>query len=270
MTTLNYDQAVPYYDETRGFRPGVSERYRAALGQVIGKRAGKRILELAIGTGLIGLPYIVAGDDYVGVDISHAMMSQIVAKLIAGAPTALAQADITRALPFAADSFDVVQAVRAFHLLDDWRRCVSESRRVLKPGGHLVIVEIRTPANDASPPPWAIAHDKWGEILGELGVPAATIRHGNGLTEATVAAHIRAVGGAADVVDLLTFAELPVSCRTMVERRASRMFSNDWALPDEVFDRAVRRLVHWLEHECERADEAVARRMVFRAVIARF
>ncbi len=270
MTTLNYDQAVSYYDETRGFRPGVSERYRLALQQTIDASPELRFLELAIGTGLIGLPFIIAGDDYVGVDISRGMMRQIAPKLHDCSPPALAQADITRALPFADGSFDVVQAVRVFHLLEDWRSCIGESRRLLKPGGRLIIVEIRTPTDTASPPPWAIVHDKWGEILSDLGLASETIRHGNGLTEAMAAAHIQAVGGAAEVIDLLSFAEFPVSCRTMVARRASRMFSNDWALPDDVFSRAARRLNHWLEHECERADEAVARRMVFRAVIARF
>ena len=31
MTTVNYDRAVSYYDETRGSRPGVSQRDREAL-----------------------------------------------------------------------------------------------------------------------------------------------------------------------------------------------------------------------------------------------
>ncbi len=270
MTTLNYDLAVTYYDETRGFRAGVSERYRAAVRRITEAEDGTRFLELAIGTGLIGLPFMAAGDDYIGVDISRGMMRQIAPKLHDLSPPALAQADITDRLPFAADSFDVVQAVRVFHLLGDWRRCISESRRVLKPGGHLIIVEIRRPSDTSAPPPWAVVQDKWGEILRDLGVDSASIRHGNGLTDDMVLNHLCAVGGDTAMIDLLAFDELPVSCRTMVERRAKRMFSNDWALPEDLHSQAARALCEWLENECQRADDFVQQRMVFRAVIARF
>ncbi len=269
MTTLNYDEAVPYYDETRGFRPGVSQRYRDAVRRVAANDS-PRALELAIGTGLIGLPFIAAGDDYIGVDVSHGMMQRIAPKLPSSASPSLAQVDITDTLPFAADSFDITHAVRVFHLLHDWRRCISESRRVLKPDGALIIVEMRTPDETASPPPWALVHHKWAEILRGMGIGDDSIRHGNGLTEATLANHIRAIGGRAKIQDLLRYDEFPVSCRTMVERRAKRMFSNDWSLPDRVFTAATRQLQRWLEQDCAFADQAVARRMVFRAVIARF
>ena len=270
MTTVNYDTAVPYYDATRGFRPDVSRRYRNAILQLTSTEPAARFLELGIGTGLIGLPFIAAGTNYVGVDFSRGMLRQIAPKLDDQPQPALAQVDITEALPFAADSFDLVQAVRVFHLLGDWRRCISESRRVLKPNGTLVIVEIRTPNDAASPPPWSVVQDKWHQILRDLGVNSETMLHGNGLTEAQTAEYICAIGGEAEVIDLLTFAELPVSCRTMVDRRAQRMFSNDWTLPDDLHREAARRLYHWLNAECEGADEMTERRMVFRAVVARF
>ena len=270
MTTMNYDLAVPYYDTTRGFRPDVGQRYRDLILQLADLEPSARILELGIGTGLIGLPFIAADVDYFGVDYSHGMMRQIAPKLEDQPQPPLAQTDIAASLPFADHSFDLVQAIRVFHLLDDWRRCISESRRVLKPGGTMIIVEIRTPADASSPPPWSLVQDKWHEILHHLGVDSATMRHGNGLTEAMTADYIRAIGGHAQVIDLLTFTELPVSCRTMVERRAQRMFSNDWALPDDLHQKAARRLYRWLDEECQAADEMTERQMVFRAVIARF
>ena len=169
MTTVNYDQAVAYYDETRAFQPGVAERYRWAVRPYLAGHDKPRILELAIGTGLIGASFLAAGDSYVGVDISRGMMGQIAPKLGNGMRADLAQVDIARDLPFADDSFDLVQAVRVFHLLDDWQRCIQEVRRVLKPGGHLLIVRNAAKESEAQPP-WAIVHEKWDEILASLGV----------------------------------------------------------------------------------------------------
>lgn len=270
MTTANYDRAVTYYDETRGYRPGVSEGYRDSLRRITGASSETRYLELAIGTGLIGLPFIAAGDDYAGVDISRGMMGEMAPKLPAESRPRLAVADVAYALPFANDSFDVLHAVRVFHLLGDWRRCISESKRVLRPGGQLIIVEMRLADAAAEPPPWQAVHDRWQAILRAHGIAEASMRHGNGLTEDMVVRHLQATGVEADVTDLLTYTELPVSCRTMVERRAARMFSNDWALPDETHQAATRALRRWLNEECEIADVMVERQMIFRAVVARF
>ena len=270
MTSINYDPAAPYYDATRGFRPGVSERFRAAVRHIAGADAKTRYLELAIGSGLIGLPFIAAGDDYAGVDLSRRMLALLPPKAPAGSRILLAQADIARALPFAHDGFDVLLAVRIFHLLDDWGRCLDECRRLLSPGGQLIIVEVRTPPEATSPPPWSIVHDKWGEILRGMGIAGDMIRHGNDLSEAAIASHIRATGGQAQVIELMRFTELAVSCRTMVERRAALMFSDDWALPTAIHRQAARQLQDWLEHECERPDELSEREMVFRAVVAQY
>ena len=242
MTTVNYDRAVSYYDETRGFRPGVSERYREAALALTGADAGTRYLELAIGTGLFGLPFIAAGDRYTGVDISRGMMRRIAPKLAGRARPQLAQADITRALPFAAASFDVVQAIRVFHMLVDWRAGIDEARRVLAPGGRLLIVEHQAPAEPGDPPPWARAQAKWDEILQGLGVDSVGLRNTLYPSEAMLLRHLRSVSADTQAVDLLTYVELPVSCRTMVERRAARMFRSDWALPEAIHRQAARLL----------------------------
>ena len=67
----------------------------------------------------------------------------------------------------------------------------------------------------------------------------------------------------------MTYVELPVSCRTMVERRAARMFRSDWALPEPIHRQATRLLYEWLERDCEDADEPAEWRMALRAIAAR-
>ncbi len=270
MTTVNYDRAVSYYDESRGLRAGVSQRFREAVLALTGASERTRFLELAIGTGVIGAAFIAAGDRYIGVDISRGMMRRIAPKLKRRAEPRLAQADITIALPFADASFDIVQAIRVFHMLADWRACIDEARRVLRPGGHLLIVERHAPPDDAEPPPWALVQTQWDAILQGLGVDSAGARNALYPSEATLLGYLRAISADTRALDLLTYVELPVSCRTMVERRAGRMFRNDWALPEPIHRQATRLLYDWLERECQDADAPAERRMVFRAIAARF
>ena len=268
MATVNYDRAAAYYDRTRAYRPGVAEHYRDA---VLSLAPGKpRILEMAIGTGLIAAPFLNAGDDYIGVDFSRKLMLQVAGKIGKGERPSLAQADIAVSLPFAADSFDLAQAVRVFHLLEDWRRCIQEARRLLKPGGALLIVHNVAPDDDPDPPPWALAQGKWDEILRDLGVDGPGRGRGIWRTDDMMQCYLRSTGASAEVVDLLRYRERAVSPRIMVNRRRQRMFSSDWQLPPGLFSRAIRRLDRWLDEECPTPDAMAEREMVFRAVLSRW
>jgi ubiquinone/menaquinone biosynthesis C-methylase UbiE len=264
---VNYDNAVEYYDATRGYRDGVVERYRDALLESTESDFSTRFLELGVGSGLIAQPFLRAAQDYFGIDLSRGMMRLIPGKLGGSQYPRLAQSD-ARFLPFAAASFDIVHAVRVFHHLPDWRDCIDEARRLLRTGGALVIVENIPPA-DADPPPWGIVQDKWDEILRGLGVGNG-IRHGIWLTDESMSEYIRSTGATAKTVDLLRYLEKPVSPRIMVARRVARMFSSDWRLPEAVHREAARELGDWLACECEAPDDMVEREMVFRAVIARW
>ena len=264
----NYDNAVEYYDATRGYREGVVERYRDALFAFTGADASARILELGIGSGLIARAFQPAAQRYVGIDYSRGMMRLISGKLDGGLRPLLAQAD-ARYLPFSAGCFDIVQAVRVFHHLQDWRDCIDEARRLLRCGGALVIAENIAPA-DAGRPPWAIVQDKWDEILSGLGVDYDGADHGIWLTDDAMWQYIESTGGRAELADLLRYLEKAVSPRIMVERRAARMFSSDWSLPEALHQAASRALRDWLESDCQAPDTMVEREMVFRALIVRW
>lgn len=265
---INYDQAVAFYDETRGYRDGVVERYRDALLKHAGADASARILELGIGSGLIAQAFLREAQSYYGIDLSLGMMRLIGGKLEDCRSPLLAQADCAN-LPFASASFDLVHAVRVFHHLVDWRDCIDEARRLLRADGALVIVENLPPA-EAEPPPWAVVQEQWDHILRRLDVGDDGIQHGIWLTDEAMSRYIESTGARADSVELLRYREKPVSPRIMVERRVAGMFSSDWRLPASMRREAARLLVDWLERECEAPDELVEREMSFRALIARW
>lgn len=265
---VNYDKAVGFYDDTRGYRNGVVERYRDALFAFTGADASARVLELGIGSGLIARAFYPASPSYIGIDYSLGMMRLVQAKLGGGRRPLLAQADACH-LPFRGGSFDIAHAVRVFHHLPDWPDCIDEARRLLKPGGALVIVE-NIPPDGAGQPPWAIVQDKWDEILRELRVENEGIRHGVWLTDDAMRHYIEMTGGRVAIADLLRYREKPVSPRVMVERRAAGMFSSDWRLPEAIHQAASRELRAWLARDCEAPDEMVEREMLFRALIARW
>lgn len=265
---INYDQAVAFYDETRGYRDGVVERYRDALLACTGVDRSARILEMGIGSGLIAQAFMREARNYYGIDLSLGMMRLIAGKLEGCQRPLLAQADCAN-LPFAAASFDLVHAVRVFHHLSDWRDCIDEARRLLRAGGALVIVENLPPA-EAEPPPWAVVQEKWDQILRRLGVGDDGIRHGIWLTDEAMSQYIESTSASAETAELLRYREKPVSPRIMVERRVAGMFSSDWSLAASTRREAARQLIDWLERECEAPDELVEREMTFRALFARW
>ena len=265
---VNYDEAVEFYDATRGYRPGVVERYRRALLARTGFDASARFLELGIGSGLIARAFMPDARRYAGIDASLGMMRLIEGKLGGGRAPMLAQAD-AKNLPFAAGRFDIIHAVRVFHHLAAWRACIDEARRVLAAGGILVVVENMAPA-EAEPPPWAVVQAKWDEILRGMGVDGENADEGIWLTDEAMRHYLEAAGARVEAVDLLRYLEKPVSPRVMVERRAARMFSSDWRLPAAIHRRAARRLRDWLERECDAPDATVVREMRFCALIARW
>lgn len=277
MTTVSFDQAVAYYDNTRGYPLGVPEKIRDAIIHFTHATPSTQYLELGVGTGLIALPFLATAAHYVGVDISAQMLYRLQAKL---APSAtrpaplvqapLVQADVTRALPFPTHSFDVVTAFRVLHVLDRWQSALAEAMRLLRPKGYLIIggdTQVDQP-NQASPA--AVVHSKWDEILASLGIAEGEIRPGLWLSNQTIADFLQHRGATTQTVDLVDYTSTPLSVRMMAERHKQRMYSRDWEIPAAIHAQAVNVLDNWIEHEYVAPDEKIAQPMVFRALIARW
>lgn len=102
---------------------------------------GTDILEVGVGTGLV-LPYYPDRARVVGIDLSVHMLAKAVEKVRSRGLThvrGLAAMDACR-LGFPDESFDAVTVPFVITLVPDPEAALTEMRRVLKPGGEIVIV----------------------------------------------------------------------------------------------------------------------------------
>jgi SAM-dependent methyltransferase len=121
------------------------------------------LLDLGAGTGRFGRPFVVAGDDYVGIDLSLGMLREFARQ--AAQPPPLAQADGER-LPFGDAAFDAVLMIQVFGGMRGWRRVLAEARRVLRPRGALMTGRVVAPVDGLD----ARLKQRLAELLAERGV----------------------------------------------------------------------------------------------------
>jgi ubiquinone/menaquinone biosynthesis C-methylase UbiE len=146
MTTANHptakvlrawEKSAPTYDKQIAFL----ERIWFAGGREwLGTRAHGRVLEVAIGTGL-NLPHYPADASLTGIELSPAMLAiaqQRAAEL--GRRVDLHHGD-AETLPFDAGSFDTVVCALSLCTIPDPAAAIGEMRRVLTPGGHLLLLD---------------------------------------------------------------------------------------------------------------------------------
>ncbi len=111
---------------------GLREMRRALVGQASG-----RVLEIGAGTGLNAPHYPDRVTDLVFAEPERPMASRLRARVARGnvveAPC--------EGLPFPDDSFDTVVSTLVLCTVDDTRTAMAEIRRVLAPGGRLLLLE---------------------------------------------------------------------------------------------------------------------------------
>lgn len=130
------DAIAERYEEKRFSGGGrlIDRRERQAVLDAVAPADGKRILEIACGTGRFSVMLAERRADVTGFDISAPMLARARAKVRAasvGDRVEFVRGDAAR-LPFEDDHFDVVCAVRFFHLADTPARFLSEMRRVTR------------------------------------------------------------------------------------------------------------------------------------------
>ncbi|PJF23357.1 MAG: hypothetical protein CUN56_01305 [Phototrophicales bacterium] len=132
----SFDRAVEFYDETRGFPPGVENQIAKTIQQVGHLTKNSLIAEIGIGTGRIALPLAHLVKAIHGVDLSSGMLHKLRQKQH-NEPVYVVQGAAEH-LPYPAQTFDAVIVVHVFHLVQDLDRVQQALRRVLKPQGILI------------------------------------------------------------------------------------------------------------------------------------
>ena len=110
---------------------------RPAMLALAGDVAGRRILDAGCGSGPLFAALRDRGAIVTGFDKSAGMVE--LARRRLGADADLRVAELGSPLPFPDGTFDDVTASLVLHYLEDWRPALAELRRVLKPGGRLIV-----------------------------------------------------------------------------------------------------------------------------------
>ncbi len=131
-----YDRIAPVYDAMEWVFERFARKWRADLWAALPDQC---VLELGIGTGK-NLRYH-AGRRVIGLDISPRMLARAARRQRATAAKASLVLGDAQKLPFASDSFDTVVATFLFCSVPDPVTALAEARRVLRPGGTLVLLE---------------------------------------------------------------------------------------------------------------------------------
>jgi demethylmenaquinone methyltransferase/2-methoxy-6-polyprenyl-1,4-benzoquinol methylase len=139
-----FDESAPDYDwmnQAVSFGSGSWYRRQALLRA--GLAAGMSALDVACGTGVLAAhAQEIAGEDgrVVGLDPSAGMLRQA-----GGRGVRRRVLGVAEALPFPDERFDFLSMGYALRHVADLRTTFREYRRVLKPGGRLLILEITPP-----------------------------------------------------------------------------------------------------------------------------
>ena len=103
----------------------------------IALRPGDRFIDLGCGLGAALEQAVAAGAETTGIDPSESMVERA-ARRVPGAEVRVGSAE---SIPFDADRFTAALAVSTYHHWADPDAGLAEVRRVLAPGGRLLIVE---------------------------------------------------------------------------------------------------------------------------------
>jgi demethylmenaquinone methyltransferase/2-methoxy-6-polyprenyl-1,4-benzoquinol methylase len=142
-----FDRGAPHYDRINGFGfLWTGGMYRRRALRRAGLRPGLDVLDVACGTGPVSracLDVMRGQGRVVGVDPSAGMLAVARARV----PAAEFREGHAEALPVADRSIDFLTMGFALRHVTDLESAFREFRRVLKPGGRLLVLEVSRPHN---------------------------------------------------------------------------------------------------------------------------
>jgi SAM-dependent methyltransferase len=137
VTATDYDSFAAAYSAENESNLFNAYYERPAMLGLAGDVSGRRILDAGCGSGPLSAALRDAGAVVTGFDASTAMVE--LARQRLGEDADVHVADLGEPLPFADAEFDDIVASLVLHYLEDWAGPLAELRRVLKPGGRLIV-----------------------------------------------------------------------------------------------------------------------------------
>ncbi len=148
-----FDRIAGVYDPMNLLISGFQEpRWRRRAVAAAALRPGDSALDVATGTGKVAadlLRRVAPGGSVVGVDLSEGMIG-IARRRLAGQPGLTFVVGDALALPLPDASFDAATIAFGMRNLPDYRAGFAEMRRVVRPGGRVVCLEISRPRSRAA------------------------------------------------------------------------------------------------------------------------
>jgi ubiquinone/menaquinone biosynthesis C-methylase UbiE len=227
-----FDATAASFERHRSLPSHVPQAIRSAIWSATGLPTPARVLDIGAGTGRIGRAFTEAGDFYVGVDTSLAMLREFPAN---PGTSLLALAD-GRQLPFRNGAFDVVLFMQVLSGASDSRGILEEARRVLRPGGSVVVGHTISPESGVD----AQMKNQLAAILEEMQVawhrPRESRRQALSWLKSSAKHHVHSVA-----------AEWSVNTTAQEFLERHRTGARFAALPVEVQEQSLSKLHAWAE-----------------------
>jgi ubiquinone/menaquinone biosynthesis C-methylase UbiE len=130
---------------------GAERSYREKVIELARLDVGESVLDIGCGTGTLAIAakrWAGPAGNVVGIDASAEMIARARRKAAKAAADVEFRRAAVEALPFASASFEAVLCTTVLHCLppEVRRQALGEMRRVLKPGGRLLVVDFGGPA----------------------------------------------------------------------------------------------------------------------------
>lgn len=137
VSAADYDDFAAAYEEAN--ENGLFNAWyeRPEMLRLAGDVEGLRVLDAGCGSGPLTKALRDRGAVASGFDLSPAMVT--LAKERLGGDADVRVGDLAAPLPYADDEFDLATVSLALHYVKDWAPTLAELRRVLKPGGRLLV-----------------------------------------------------------------------------------------------------------------------------------
>ncbi len=167
-----FDRLARVYDAMNtAMTAGMHHAWRARAADLAAVGPGSRVLDVATGTGDLALELsrrVAPGGEVIGSDFAEAMLDRAREKAQTHSPRPRFEWGDALSLPYDEDSFDAATVAFGARNFADLGAGLAEMRRVVRPGGRVVVLEITTPTRPPLAQFYAVWFDRVVPALGRV------------------------------------------------------------------------------------------------------